>query len=335
MASIATPIWKDAPINLGTSEPTQYSIVEISSNEVIYSGTAYPSPSDGSVIIYPNEVCADYLSTRVPFLNQEDGTIGTTWVGQNIARDFAIIIAGTTTPLHTVRFIYDWSYDYDVEIEGFRLTPIDNRVTSRMIVLGTAINSEDLAISVWGREGYVGDYLVDLGADASEYESSGTFAVAVSDILQDYPTATYFFIGATRYEIVEDCADYALWYLNALGGWEVLRLVSARYSENYERDIIGLRSPNIRFIEREQVNYQNGIVQEWVLGTDWLTNRGSANIPHLIGSTNVWLHSLSESTLYPVVLSTNSVDVKSYRNQGGQMLRYDITAQLAQDRIRR
>ena len=66
---MATPIWKDYEVTLGTSASADYTIrTSTSTDDIIYSGTAFKKPGESNVKITINEVCVDYMGQEFPAL---------------------------------------------------------------------------------------------------------------------------------------------------------------------------------------------------------------------------------------------------------------------------
>lgn len=96
------------------------------------------------------------------------------------------------------------------------------------------------------------------------------------------------------------CGDYAIYYLNTLGGWDCL-LVKANKSESktdydYRTDDLDIR-------------YLTEYTESFKVYSDYVINR--ENIHHLLNSTKVYLHNLTTDEIIPVLVDTNSYDFKN------------------------
>lgn len=142
--------------------------------------------------------------------------------------------------------------------------------------------------------------------------------------------------NSTTYEIVDECYRYMLYYLNAMGGWDFLLIEGKdKQTDNYTRHTIGQAYNNDQSRNRGTRNYRNDIARKWELHTLWIDDEGAKNMHHLLGSTDVYLYDMQEQQLHPVTLNNSSCEYKTYKNNGNQLVRYDIEATLAQNITRR
>jgi len=320
MAVISAPLWQQITINSDQS-PLSYGISYNEREKVIFTGTARKAPGDTSVKIRPNDVCANFLYQGIPFDIEDPAT---EFSPAPIIRLFDIEKLPIGETIETVEFYLDWSYDNSMSRDDWRLAPIDSRVTPHMLILATRIGAVGLSATIRDNDmGVLGDFAIEdlQPADATN------FSILVGDVLAQYPNARFIEIGDIKYEIIDKCPSYALYYVNAYGGWESLRLAQGIQGETLYRWGFERGDSN--------VNYLNEITETWRLGTDWLTDEGAKNMPHLIGSTQVLLHDLEKNKVYPVILTDTSLEIKSYANQGRQIVRYDISVQRAQTHIRK
>ena len=333
MATI--PIWREESVFLGNSESCAYEIWlnrgDVST--LIYSGIAYPTPNTDEIYITPNEIVSNYLA--------QEWTFGS---AASLGNDLLVAVPTITADV-TIRtdagedinrsYTYDWSY-YGATTPRVALAPIDTNLTEDMYFPITDYQSSG-TLQFYG--------LNDAGAVVGGFSLKGDSG-AVNGLLYVEKFAVYtntrvFYpdvAGATqhRYKIIDGCSPYVLYYVNAFGCWEVLRLVSGMESHSYERATFNKKhDPTSITKSRGKSNYHNAVTRQWQVGTDWLTDAGAQNISHLFGSTNVWLHDIDNGEIVPVIVTDTSSENKTFRNQGRQLVRYDINLQLAQDRLRR
>lgn len=141
--------------------------------------------------------------------------------------------------------------------------------------------------------------------------------------------------GAT-YRFVDTCARYALYYVNAYGGWDMLMMDGL----DEERDELTRHEAtrvydNGNAANRGTVNYVNEIQKSWTLRTGYLTDEQAGRMHHLLNSTQVYLYDISSAAFTPVVLSGTTTEYRTYRNQGRKLVSYEVEARLAQERMRR
>ena len=339
MANIFVPIWQDVRVTIGADSATAFEIWKVESDgssTLIYNGIAQPHPMTGDVEVVPNEICANYLSQLFPI--QSANGISTEFFPAPIKSTFEIRREEGEL-VESIEFLYDWSYETnDDGYEGLRNVskPIDPNVTADMSVILTDYGTNN-EIKLTCANGSKTIFYID------KPERAGNLVLPVQGVINfDYHTKS-FGIDQQKdyYRIVEGCTKYALFYVNAYGGWDVLRLLSGTETNNYERATfkqkhLKERLGGVDATElRGTTNYLNQIIRQWGFGTDWLTDKGAKNISHLIGSTNVWLHNIEQGEILPVTIIDTTAEVKNFRNQGAQLVRYDINVQLAQNRLRR
>lgn len=141
--------------------------------------------------------------------------------------------------------------------------------------------------------------------------------------------------GAT-YRFVDTCARYALYYVNAYGGWDTLVMDGTDMEQDELTRHEATRVYDNNSIQnRGTVNHVNEIQKSWTLHTGYLTDEQSGRMHHLLNSVQVYLYDIESGSFLPVVLTGTSTEYKTYRNQGRRLVSYEIQARLAQDRIRR
>ena len=138
------------------------------------------------------------------------------------------------------------------------------------------------------------------------------------------------------YSFADTCARYALYYVNAYGGWDTLVMDGI----DEERDGLTRHEAsrvydNTDMQNRGTVNYVNEIQKSWTLRTGYLTDEQAGRMHHLLNSVQVYLYEMESGSFLPVVLTGTSTEYKTYRNQGRKLVSYEIQVRLAQDRIRR
>ena len=84
------------------------------------------------------------------------------------------------------------------------------------------------------------------------------------------------------YDVVKPCARYALYYVNAYGGWDsLLTAGNDKRVDNYTRSTYKKVYSPSDLSDRGTVNYCNDIHRTISLVTDWLTDAQSARMHHL------------------------------------------------------
>ena len=340
---MAVPIWKDYFVTLGSNADSyEYRILLADTSEVIYSGKAYKKPGDTDVNVRINDVCADYFQNVLPTLSQAEFSELTLPLEFDIQKRNM----GLWTTFESVSFLNDWSYDYGYDAETMGMSfPINGRIDGRMPVVWTGLDVSQVNATIYYKDGtsssviipvaISNDFNADFNADfarSTRVAGSGT-AVFLPSAWDDVDRIT---IENSTFKVVTECAKYALYYVNAFGGWDSLLIegndLESDSLKRYTREMLY----DNRDIQNKGVeNYVNEVTKRFTLHTGLMSDAESKMMHHLINSTDVYLYDIANEQMIPVLITDNSVDYKTYHNQGNQMVTYTIQVEVAQNRIRR
>lgn len=336
---MANPIWKDYYVNLGTAESVQFRILV--DEDVIYTGKAYKRPGQSNNQIRINDICADFLENVFPKL------VGTTFTeAEYVSFVVQTLSGGTWSTKATVQFDNDWSYDYDFNPATMGMCfPVNGHIDLRQWVVFTAYNAKTITATIKLANGDSFDVLIpveisddfnaDFNNDFSQSVRASQTGTAVFDLSKwgDVKSVT---IGNKAFKVVNTCSRYALYYVNAYGGWDSL-LIEGNHSEvdNLTRHTREVEYDNRSIQNRSVHNYVNEISKTMTLHTSWLSDDESSRMHHLLNSTNVFLGDLVTGQMIPVILTDTRTDYKTYKGNGGRLVNYAINVTIAQERIRR
>lgn len=336
---MANPIWKDYYVNLGTEESSQFRICV--GEDVIYTGKAYKRPGQTYNQIRINDICADFLENEFPKL------VGTTFSESEYVSFIVQTLSGTTwSTTVTVQFDNDWSYDYDFNPATMGMCfPVNGHIDLRQWVVFTAYNAKTITATIKLANGdsfdvfipveISDDFNADFNNDFSQSVRSSQTGTAVFDLSKwgDVKSVT---IGNKSFKVVNTCSRYALYYVNAYGGWDSL-LIEGNHSEvdNLTRHTREAEYDNRNVSNRGTMNYVTEIAKSLTLHTSWLSDDESSRMHHLLNSTNVYLGDLNSGRMIPVVLTDTTSEYKTYKGNGGKLVNYAINVTIAQERIRR
>ena len=316
----AIPIWKDKVIDLGGAS-VEFRIT--TGGNTIYSGKAIARPGEANAKVRINDICADFLVNALPTIT--DRTFTSFALPSFVVQKKS---GGTWSTIDTITFYNDWSYDYG--FSGVLLSdPINGKVTADMFILYSRLNLTSNLVATYHK---TGGTTTNRTSTISPTPNDGTSAFdvgAVSDTIKVV-------IGSLTYNVVPDCYKYALYYINAYGGWDHLLVEGTDLeADSLERHFREQEYDNGNISNRGRVNYVNEVTKSWTLNTGLLTDDQASRMYHLINSPLVYLCEIASSTFIPVVITTNTCEYKTYRNQGNRMFNYQLTIELAQNRIRR
>lgn len=336
---MANPIWKDFYVDLGTADSVQFRILV--GDDVIYTGKAFKRPGQANNQIRINDICADYLVNVFPKL------VGTTFtVGEYVTFVIQTLSGSSWSTKASVQFDNNWSYDYDYNParQGMSV-PVNGHIDIRQWVVFTAYNASTITATIKLSDGSSFDVLIpvaisddfnaDFNNDFSQSVRSTQTGTAVFD-LSEWGDVESLTIGNKVFKVVNGCSRYALYYVNAYGGWDSL-LIEGNDAEadNLTRHIRETEYDNRNIQNRGVHNYVNEIVKTMTLHTSWLSDDESSRMHHLLNSTNVYLGDLVTGQMIPVILTDTRTDYKTYKGNGGRLVNYTINVTIAQERIRR
>ena len=127
------------------------------------------------------------------------------------------------------------------------------------------------------------------------------------------------------------CGDYALYYQQRNGGWAAFLVEgSSKKTDTYEKYAYNMAFNN-RKAMFEKNTYHNQIVTSWELHTGWLTDSQADNLAfNLLASNRVFLHSLKDNKIIPIVLTNSTAEYKTFKNNSKRLINYTITAEESQ-----
>lgn len=221
---------------------------------------------------------------------------------------------GNYSDLYMVRTYYD--YSYDIFANQILSKPIQYVLDRRQNFLFTIFNSY--------KDGPQAFVYMDPGRTPyfTEFDK-GVFTYINNTFIGDEVIVGHN-REELRYKVVDTCSKYCLYYLNTYGGWDSLL---------FDGKCVQSASNNINTFDAE---YDNGTIDfgttaylkqktdKWKLTTKYLTDEQAKMMPLLLDSTKVYLHDLENNTIIPVVINTESYEIKSYRSNNKKLFTYTI-----------
>lgn len=337
--NMAYPIWKDYYVTLGAGASYEYRV--LAGGSIIYSGKAAKRPGNASVQIKINDICADYLNHTLPNLSPEEFT------ELQYPINFIIqVYNGSWSNVASVEFLNDWSYDYayNVATEGMAF-PINGKVDSRQWLTYTAYGVTAISATITMKDGSKkvvsipleidADFNSDFNTDFARSVKAAGGGTAVFKV-DDYGNVASIKIGKADYKVVSDCARYALYYINAYGGWDALLIEgSHQEADDLQRYLRDVEYDNRDVQNRSKKNYINEITKRMVLHTSWMSDTESLKMHHLMNSIDVYMYDFLTEQMIPVVVDNAQCKYKTYKGEGCRLVNYAIDVTIAHDRIRR
>lgn len=314
-----TPIWKDFTVVLGSADSIAYTIE--TDGAAIYSGIAVKRPGDTLTRATINNICAAYLHQTLPTLTLQGASTAP------YVKTFDVKASGQL--ITSIEFVMDYSYDYGLLGHAHSLSdPVDGVIDYRMPLLRTNADSSYLI--------YRKNVITNQGYNSSLSDAVGNYVRITGTKDLNFDITFEGTSDVTRYSVRDTCAKYALYYVNAFGGWDALVMQGTpKHSEDIKRYNVQKSYDNSESRARGLHNYTNEITSKWALKTALLTDEQSARMHHLLGSTMVYLYDIETTEVLPVVLTDNSIEYKTFKNNNRQRAQYTINVQLAAERLRR
>ena len=328
---MAVPIWKDHYVDFGNVSSVDYEI-RLTDGTIIFSGRSYRRPDDATLKVKINDICADYLEHMLGGKpNLEEG-----FVSNDIAKEFRVFNSAGTL-IQTVTFVNDWSYDHDKQDDGVLSDPINRIFDVRMPIMYSVSKAQTIMVDAQDTKS---DFNIDFSADfiigndmEGEVVASGAGTLTLKNVFEETGEVK---VGKLLYRGITTTHTHALYYVNAYGGWDFLLLEGRTIeTDSYTRYEHKREYDNRDVAERGTKNYLNEVVKSYVLHTGWMKNSEAAKMHHLIGSTEVYLYDLEKDRMIPVVITDNSCKYKTFQNEGGKLVEYEINVKVAKEMIRR
>lgn len=333
------PIWKDTELSASNTGRAVYTRIRKggADGEVIFHGRV--ADPGGAVLM--NGVCADHLRVPLPLLDEvEEFT-----VHNPVAFTLEISATGAAwLTKGTVEFYPNWSYDWEFTERARPLTmaPSGEAVPGQYLFVtvmaepGTAPAATSLTLTGTRKDGTA--YTREVAVPAGALIGTGVFTLpefaSPGDVLE---------VAGLTFRVAENCTRYVLYWVNDYGGWEQMPVRNgAPQADSVTRHTVQTGRLNTyggngaARAEREYANVTERTVR---LGTGWLDDRGSALMRGLFNSTDILLfdtQATSEAGRFiPLVLTDDAVEYKTFKGNGGQMVRYDFEARMALNFVRR
>lgn len=330
------PIWKDYIAELADPAPSSgfaYALYHSGGpgdNRYIFTGKAYARPGQTVLGVRINDAVAPILQRGFTPAGESDFP----WVEIEVED-------GEANVLDTPSFRADWSYDpnFVPATHGLNHPVLDTLLPGQLVPLTKPTAGDYTAVitEVSGIVLYDPDFNRDFNADYNNATTHGEDVTIADDFgtgwldLRDYPGAIQVQIGGRTYRVGGGCDQFALYYVNAYGGWDTLP-VRAKVSEQDALTRHNLQTDyNNATSQRGTHTVAIELAHKYTLRTGYMDEASSLKMHHILNSPHVWLHDVIANRFYPVTLTNTATEYK----KGGRLYRYDIEAQLAQERIRR
>lgn len=132
------------------------------------------------------------------------------------------------------------------------------------------------------------------------------------------------------------CVKYVLYYVNARGGWDAFAIQGTAKKKDSITQYTMDKAFNNTTREFENMRYISEIKTSYELNTHYLSDEESENLAkNLIGSNMVYLQSMLDGKVKPVVITDTTATYQTYQTNGKKLCQYKINVVESQSKIRR
>ena len=293
------PAWKDTNTVIGTNDI--YNMVLKSGNQVLFREKMFKAPNESNLIVNFNRLVESFLAPR-------EFPIG------NTSRPLFSFTASFGNQDYEYSVVDDWSYnDEDFQVSLSR--PYQKELALGQYLVYSLLNASTITVYANGYKVFTTTPSANEYYDISRRVTEcGTWQIKQgSTLLYSWNTVD---------------AKYVIYYYNKYAGWDSFVVKGPVVpSVTVARDTY----TNPR--GRSRV-YQSNVVTNYKINTGILTDTESPVVSEIVASPEVVLHDLENKNLISVKVITDSVERKTFRNQGRQFATYqfDLESEITQVR---
>lgn len=294
------PAWKDTNTVIGTNDI--YNMVLKSGNQVLFREKMFKAPNENNLIVNFNRLVESFLAPR-------EFPIG------NTSRPLFSFTASFGNQDYEYSVVDDWSYnDEDFQVSLSR--PYQKELALGQYLVYSLLNASTITVYANGYKVFTTTPSANEYYDISRRVTEcGTWQIKQgSTLLYSWNTVD---------------AKYVIYYYNKYAGWDSFVVKGPVVpSVTVARDTY----TNPR--GRSRV-YQSNVVTNYKINTGILTDTESPVVSEIVASPEVVLHDLENKNLISVKVITDSVERKTFRNQGRQFATYQFDLESEITKVRR
>ena len=316
------PTWQDVFIEIPRTSDDESNITysvsvmnnETNTLEIVYRGNAVFTEEDPYINI--TEIVRDYVEDNINIYGDAGSTQKSdlTKVMLNTDEEGANLVA-------SLYYYYDYSFDKDFKF------------TRNMPILDHFDTRQDIFLSFLNLSGETNNVTISTGGRLLRItlDTPGIFhnkrAYREGHVIVNAPDKR------TVLTSKNTCAKYAIYYLNPLGGWDQLLIEGKVVKTTKLENKTFKRNFDNNTNDFQNKHYLKNLTTSYKFTTGYLTDEQAKLMPNLIETTKAYLCELDTNTYIPVLINNNSVDIKTYRNQGRKLFTYTIDVQESQNKF--
>lgn len=331
MANSIKQVWRDYDVEISTSATTlNYDITD--GQYIIYQGKAAKRPNANTINIRLSDFVKSTLNSDVD-INWNSTTGNVAYKLHNYTKTFNIK-NGANNISQPIAFYNSYDYNNVRDLENaieVISAPITNKVATNMPLFFTVYIDNGLSGS-YSNLLIIQDENGNRFGQISLTEGNGAYLIVVGT--QDMDTDKKYEIvmgGKVRYrfEVVDSCNQYSLYYQNATGGYDCYPINGKRNIEvdDVEYETYRVMGNNTNPNDSYNRRFQSNITKQWELHTGWLSDEESGKMYNILTSHKVWLYDSLHFT--PVIITDKKVEYKTFTNEGRKKYYYTINVESA------
>lgn len=310
-----------------------YRIDEHQSKRIVYNGRAYQLPDVDGININLNRILYPNLNSNVPSMF----TDGTEIIKMpDYLHNYDLYLNNNKIGYYS--FFNDYNYDFDFVLDRanengwvHQSSPIRKKLDSRQYFFYTVMKPSNEG----GKWSYL-NYKKTLKSGISSTITASTNTVSAYTV-RDNNLGRYkeIDVDGEKFEIIDTCYEYCLYYKNAKGGWDSFliqgnnkqtdKITSYKYMRNYNNTIVDFESKK----------YLNIINEQYRLYTDYLKDDEAKKMYNILESNEVYLHHLPSGKIMAVNITNSNCEYKTYSNEGKKKFYYTIDVEASAEKVRR
>ena len=294
------PAWKDTNTVIGTNDI--YNMVLKSGNQELFREKMFKAPNENNLIVNFNRLVESFLAPR-------EFPIG------NTSRPLFSFTASFGNQDYEYSVVDDWSYnDEDFQVSLSR--PYQSELALGQYLVYSLLNASTITVYANGYKVFTTTPSANEYYDISRRVTEcGTWQVKQgSTLLQSWNTVD---------------AKYVIYYYNKYAGWD-----SFVVKGPVVPSVAVARDTYTNPRRRSRV-YQSNVVTNYKINTGILTDKESPVVSEIVASPEVILHDLENKNLISVKVITDSVERKTFKNQGRQFATYQFDLESETTQVRR
>lgn len=323
-----TAVWKDFWIEYRYSGKRLNYYIEIDeTGEVIYEGVAVKRPNEDVFRFEIGDIVRGYLNSNF-YLDEDSFNMNENVVHylNKYHLTFNVVNKENNAKIAQEDFFNSYDYNDTWEIEGvteFLMDLRPNKVVENCPFFFSVYDTDYNSLVIEDENNREVVYM--------DCENEGANIFQIGEVL---PIGKYnMYYGGYKFpiEVVPECEyPYTLYYQNARGGWSSIPM---RGNRQMQTDKLNYHTykPNGRLTDinkPQTVKYQTDITKTWTLYTDWINDDESKKIYGLLTSQKLFLFdNMITGRLYPVIITNNEVEYKTFENQKRKKYYYTINVE--------